>query len=341
MDGFDRYRTSGNVATALSKKYSVSNQGSGITVASGRYGGYGLSMGRDSKCGESRIVIPALNSFPGTSQVIGFNFYSVSGGLLQFTTPTANYYGVNAMGIAFGNGQVILGVTVQTNFINALVTASVANNAWHHVELKATSTATYNNNGTVGHTCNCQLYVNGSLVGSASAPWNTAIANYGGINSTGIGSYLQSATVIIDDFYVIDDVAARSEPVDRIGSTARVTTLFPSAAKNGTDVWTPTNAVNAFTAVKQVPIGTAYITAPSSNSVQEFEFDDLPTSVTDVKGLQLNTMASGDTIATYKHMVNNTAVLTTTLTTTSTLRTTPLTVVDKTAVNAIQAGVSS
>lgn len=337
MDGFDRYATSGSAATALSKKYSVGSAGSGITVASGRYNGYGLTFHGDSKGGQS-FLRTSIFTFTGSKAILGCNFYSGTG-TIRLTFPQNGFFNLQYEYINLTSSTIEWRSTDYDNGVGPKASIGIASNAWYQVEFVFTETSRDSNEvrGTG------QLYVNGVLVtniGNPTGGWRLSFPQ-GPINLGFQGQGILNGTSRIDDFYFLDDIAARGEPVDRIGSTARISTLYPSAAKNGTDVWTPTNAASATLAVKQVPIGAAYISAPGINSVQEFEFDNLPISFTDVKGLQLNTMASGDTGASFKHMVNNTVVLSTTLITTPTLRITPLTVIDTTAVNAIQAGVSS
>jgi len=335
MDGFSTYGTTGNISSALSRRYSVFSPGTGVTCRAGRSAGkFAFSIdGADSKVGVTRMSITGTNSFPnvtGETRIYGFWFWSN-------ITANHNYFqfpgdSVSAMAIRFGGGEANV-VSFQFN-TETSVTANAnwgsyfyfANSTWHHIECVVTKTGTSDATFT--------LFLNGTQVTTFSGIIPSTISVpvlFKKFNGT------QATYTAFSEFYILSGVTA---PNARIGPTASVTTLRPTAAV-GADVWTPTGAATNALAVSDNPIASKFMTAPGTGSAQVFDFDDMGADVSDVSAAQIVTSQKGTTGAAFNHRINDVNTAQANLITSYVTSVTTISGLSKAGINSLTAGVSS
>ncbi len=330
MDGFDLYAPSGNIASLVGNHWiQAFSDGPGLAVAAGRYvNSKGVLFGSGGK-GWSGLTSPVGGFGAATKLIVGFNFKYANGVSsevnFRFFSKDMGQIGSDYNNIRF------LSWGADRRVILRLNTAEVGSFAitpeqWYHCELVLFKTSDTH--------FSAQLFIDDNqVVSSGATPVQTSPKNFWfqGMNAN---------LLTIDDFYILNDVASGNMPVDKLGSNARIETLFPTQPKNGVDVWVPTGAANTADAVNDVPYSlTKFAATPNADSVQEFSFQPL-TNIIAAKGSQLRTVAKGITGAQLKHVVNGTVVDTKALTGGYTNYST---IVDLTAsqINSLTAGVSS
>ena len=265
-EGFDKYgATSGNAIATIGRHWTLTSSDPSndtVPLIAGRYAGQAIKL--SSMMGGLSIARSGITLGGATKLFVGFNVKSDSGSggyamTLSFGTNTSlniNHDGSAVLTIAGTTHAVTLGAIT----------------GWKNIELVLCP----------GGSAATQIFVDEVSVYSATETWT-----YGGTFTWDVTG---SATIAIDDFYVLDNAGTTGNA--RLGKDARVSTLFPSA-DTSVEEWSTVGTVNAFDAVDNVPDdATKYVKGTTDGQRIVFDFTNLATTPAVVAGVVLSALAS-------------------------------------------------
>lgn len=147
--------------------------------------------------------------------------------------------------------------------------------AWQHVEIKALFSA------TVGA---CEVRVNGVTVLNLSNI-NTDGAAGGVASNMACGHSSGGVVMYVDDIYCWDTTGSYN--TDFIGDK-KAYALFPNADTTVAD-WIPDTGVVGYSRINEAtPLDTSYVQSDTAGDVSEYNFDDLPGTVSAIAAVQFD-----------------------------------------------------
>ncbi len=270
VDGFESYGTSNGSAPSptgiLARQYTVVDEDN-MDIEEGRLGsGHSLELGYSAI---SSIKTPILTT--DDTLIVGFAWRPA----VSIIADVVYLYdgGTEGMGITFNYGRlsIMRGSTVleTTNF-------QINTNNWYWIEFKVKcndSTGTY------------ELRIGETVIASDTGVDTKAGSN----NYHDIVKLIGGASNDIgrfDDFYVCDGAGAVNN--DFLGNV-KVTTLFPDGAGTTTD-FTPSAGANFENVDEQlIDEDSTYNESSTSTHKDTYTYDNVG-ALTDIKGLQINTL---------------------------------------------------
>jgi hypothetical protein len=264
IEGFESFGTSGNVSTALARKYSLAYTTSVYNnVATGRIAGYCLQN-------PGRMTFTTGTSLSTTKLVMGM------GMKIPAERPDGNFtlFSFITGGYQFNLRVVLSGglASFQAYYYGAYAQTSAiySTGKWYYIEFS-----------WLPSTGACEIRVNGSSVATGkfvvaspitSAQWNyTAASLYNGVN---VG-------VLIDDIYLCDSLGTTN---NSFLGCCQVKIARPNA-DGANSQWTPNCGTSHYSRVNSNDT-TSYLGSRDSGTLDTFGYEDITGTVL---GVQINT----------------------------------------------------
>jgi hypothetical protein len=278
VEGFEKFGTGSLVnwddATPVSLKYHATSSTGFMTMVTGRYGSLAIQFNDKN----SRLNTPFLGTNNDTMiSGVAFKIATVTGTvrIIDFRDPgntgaSTNQRALCAEVLATREIRLMRGSTL----LETSTTANIQDDTWYYLEMKATSA---DSGGTA------EIRLDEVVIINFTGDTNIALNMY---TTATLMTYLSSATVTFDDWYVCDGTGSANN--DFLGD-CRVETLTPSSDASGN--WTANSGSDLYAMVNADAIDEVnYIYETVTGNQVLFESNNLsPTvSVGTVQGMMVS-----------------------------------------------------